>query len=199
VPFPSTRSVADTTDRNRHYARVSVKRFSASATLRDLREADLPHLPSIESEAGASFRAVGMDAVANDDLPTVEELRVYLRVGRGWVAVDDHHLPIGYLIADIVDNEAHIEQVSVLPTWSRRGIGKALIDCAVVWAADLALTAITLTTFTKVAWNGPYYERLGFRYLPEDQIGPELREIRRQEARRGLDAWPRACMWKPVR
>ena len=69
---------------------------------------------------------------------------------------------------------------------------------AVVWAAAQALSAITLTTFTKVAWNGPYYERLGFRYLPEDQIGPELREIRRQEARRGLDAWPRACMWRPV-
>jgi hypothetical protein len=56
---------------------VTIERFSASATVRDLREAELWHLPSIESEAGALFRAVGMDPVANDDLPTVEGLRVY--------------------------------------------------------------------------------------------------------------------------
>jgi GNAT superfamily N-acetyltransferase len=140
-----------------------------------------------------------MDAVANDDLPTVEELRGYLQLGRGWVAVDDDDVPIGYLIADVVDNEAHIEQVSVSPSWSRRGIGRALIDRAALWAAGQRLTAITLTTFTDVAWNGPYYERLGFRYLPEERIGPELKAIRGQEASKGLDTWPRACMWRPVR
>jgi len=171
---------------------------AAPVTVRELREADLRYLPSIELEAGALFSTVDMDAVANDDLPTVEELRVYLQLGRGWVAVDDHDVPIGYLIADVVDNEAHIEQVSVSPTWSRRGIGRALIDCAAAWASDQRLTAITLTTFTDVAWNGPYYERLGFRYLSEERIGPELREIRRREVSRGLDSWPRASMWRPV-
>jgi hypothetical protein len=33
------------------------------------------------------------------------------------------------------------------------------------WAQRHGLAALTLTTFTDVPWNMPYYERLGFRHL----------------------------------
>lgn len=161
-------------------------------------EPDLAWLPGIEREAGGSFRAIGMDAVADGDLPTVDELQVYAAAGRAWVAVDDSDSPVGYLIASVVDNNAHIEQVSVLPAWSRRGIGGALVERAVAWASDQGFKAVTLTTFTEVPWNGPYYQRLGFDYIPPDEIGPDLAGVRLEEARKGLDRWPRACMRRVV-
>jgi len=161
--------------------------------IRTAREEDLGELPGIEREAG-TLRAIGMNTVADDEPPTIDELRPYLERGRAWVAVDEADNPIGYLILDVVDNNAHIEQVSVLPHWSRRGIGRALIERGLAWASERGFAVVTLTTFTDVPWNGPYYEGLNFEYIPAGEVGPELGAIRVEEARKGLDAWPRACM-----
>ncbi|HSP70727.1 MAG TPA: GNAT family N-acetyltransferase, partial [Gaiellaceae bacterium] len=83
---------------------------------------------------------------------------------------------------------------SVHPDHARQGIGRALIERAASWASAHGLHALTLTTYVGVPWNGPYYERLGFRYLARDEETPGLRAIRDDESAAGLDAWPRACM-----
>lgn len=69
-------------------------------------------------------------------------------------------------------------------------------------AREDGLTALTLTTFTDVPWNAPYYARLGFRALSESELTPGLRRIRAEEAAHGLARWPRVCMrvdvpWSP--
>ena len=56
------------------------------------------------------------------------------------------------------------------------------------------LKSVTLTTFANIPWNAPYYERCGFRRLSADELTPGLLRIGREEAERGLDAWPRFCM-----
>ena len=111
------------------------------------------------------FRALGMELVADDDPGSVEDLAPYADGGRALVAVGADDKPVGYLLIDVVDAAAHIEQVSVHPHQARRGIGSELIDEAASWARAQGLRALTLTTYTDVPWNGPYYERLGFRYL----------------------------------
>ncbi|MFE7798881.1 GNAT family N-acetyltransferase [Nocardia sp. NPDC057440] len=157
-------------------------------------ENDLPVLQDIERAAGKPFADIGMTAVADDDPPPLDTLREFVHAGRAWVYADDADRPIGYLILGIVDGDAHVDQVSVDPVHAGNRIGKRLIDHAVRWAKAQGLPAITLTTFTDVAWNGPYYERLGFRYLTTAQETRGLREIRAAEAANGLDRWPRACM-----
>jgi hypothetical protein len=57
---------------------------------------------------------------------------------------------------------------------------------------------MTLTTFLEVPWNGPYYQRLGFRHLPPGDEGPQLRLIREKERAHGLDAWPRGSMRREI-
>jgi ribosomal protein S18 acetylase RimI-like enzyme len=167
-------------------------------SIRQAREADVDRLPIIERDAGAPFREIGMNAVADGDVPTRDELLPHVAAGRVWVAVDDGDTAVGYLIVDLVDGHAHVEQVSVLPACSRRGIGRALVEQALIWAGEQEFDAVTLTTFTEVAWNGPYYQRLGFRFLNPGEVGPELQQIRLEEARKGLDEWPRASMVKAV-
>ncbi len=164
-------------------------------TVRPALGRDFARLQAIEVAAGEMFRALGMDLVADDDPFTVEELRVYADAGRAWVAVSsDPDDADGYLLLDVVDGAAHIEQVSVHPDAARRGIGRALVEHVARWAADAGFFAMTLTTYLDVPWNGPYYERLGFRHLPPDQEGPGLRRVRDHERAHGLDAWPRASM-----
>ena len=78
--------------------------------------------------------------------------------------------------------------------WARRGIGRALVEHAAGRAAAEGLAALTLTTFADVPWNAPYYARLGFRVLAEDDLTPGLRAVRAAERERGLDRWPRVAM-----
>lgn len=158
-------------------------------SIRPARHDDVERMRDIERAAGELFRPLGMDAVADDDPGPAEQLRAYVDDGRAWVAEHDGTVA-GYLLAAVVDGEGHVVQVTVLPAFSRRRIGAALVERAAQWARG----PLTLTTFRDVAWNGPYYERLGFRWLTDDEIGPELRAIREAEAAHGLDRWPRGCM-----
>ena len=162
--------------------------------IRAARAAELSVLQDIERAASTMFVDWGRTEIGAYEPPTLVELRHHQQQGRAWVAVSAHDRPVAYLLADIVDGNAHIEQVSVHPRYARRGLGKALIEQAVAWARQRDLGAVTLTTFTDVPWNAPYYQRLGFRRLSDDELTPGLRAIRAREAAIGLDRWPRCCM-----
>ncbi|MFJ4897954.1 GNAT family N-acetyltransferase [Streptomyces sp. NPDC088727] len=166
--------------------------------IRPARRPDLPLLQDIERAAGEPFRAVGMSGVADDEPPSLDVLDEYRRAGRAWVTVGSDDRPLGYLVADPVDGAAHIEQVSVHPAAARRGLGSGLIGHTERWAAAEGLAALTLTTFSHVPWNAPYYARLGFRVLTAAELTDGLRKIRAEEAEHGLDRWPRVCMRRDV-
>lgn len=161
---------------------------------RTARPDELDALREIESAAAEAFRELGMHEIADDEPPTTDELATFQVDGRAWVAVDATDHPVGYLLVSTVDGNAHIDQVSVHPGHARQGLGRALIEAAAGWARNHALTGLTLTSFAQVPWNAPYYERLGFQALTDEQITSGLREIREHEATLGLDTWPRVVM-----
>jgi len=162
--------------------------------IRGAAESDLPVLQDIERAAGLAFADIGMPEIAADEPLTLDELLVYLRGGRAWVCVEAADRPIAYLIAEVLDGSTHVEQVSVHPDHARQGIGRALLDFVAAWSLAQGQSALTLTTFSDVPWNAPYYERCGFRRLSDAEISPGLRAIRAEETERGLDRWPRTCM-----
>jgi GNAT superfamily N-acetyltransferase len=158
-------------------------------------ERDLGHLQDIEVAAGQCFRDLGMDRVADDAPPPLDLLRGYARDEGLCVATDaEDDRPLAYVLVEPVDGNAHIEQISVHPDSARRRIGGALIEYVARRARAAGFTALTLSTFTEVPWNAPYYQRLGFRALAPGELTPGLRKIRAQEAKVGLDHWPRVCM-----
>ncbi|WP_224387416.1 GNAT family N-acetyltransferase [Pseudonocardia sp. ICBG1293] len=181
--------------------------------IRPARAADIPALREIERAAGEPFRAIGLDVIADEEPPPAAVLAAYVVAGRAWVAersaggtslgtersaggtspgTGRSAAPVGYLLADLVDGCAHVEQVSVLPSQRGRRIGEGLVEHLAGWARDRGLPALTLTTYRDVPWNGPHWVRLGFRELIAP--GPGLRAIREHEAARGLDVWPRLAM-----
>ncbi len=173
---------------------MSVPWVRKEGMIREARTDELPELREVERAAGLPFRAIGMDAVAEDDPPTVAELAAYQADGRAWVCTDAADRPVAYLLVAVVDGHAHIEQVSVHPEHARHGIGRRLIAVAREWALARGLAQLSLTTYAEVPWNAPYYARLGFEVLAPDRLTPGLRAIRDGEAARGLDAWPRVVM-----
>jgi GNAT superfamily N-acetyltransferase len=151
---------------------------------------ELALLPEIERASGELFRDIGMPEIADDDVLPVEILALH----HVWVAAD--LVPVAFIAVGALDGAAHIEQVSVHPSHARRGIGRRLIDHVEAWAATQGLTALTLTTFRDVPWNGPYYERLGFRELTEPT--PGLAVVVAEETARGLDPATRICMRREI-
>ena len=135
-----------------------------------------------------------MDHVADDAPHTVEELADYAGARRSWVAVDESDQPVGYVLLDVIDDNAHIEQMTVRPDHQGQGVARALLVQATGWARGTGRSAISLTTFADVPWNRPLYEHLGFCVLAEDEIGVELRALRDIEAAHGLDPALRVCM-----
>lgn len=162
--------------------------------IRTARNSDLTVMRDIERDAGGLFREIGMPEIADDEPLPLDELARYQEDDRAWVAADDSDVPAAYLVADVVDGDLHIEQVSVHPRAARRGIGRALLDHAAVAAAGRGLRGLTLTTFAEVPWNAPYYARCGFRVLDDSELSPGMRAIREREIAHGLHRWPRVFM-----
>jgi GNAT superfamily N-acetyltransferase len=105
---------------------------------------------------------------------------------------------VGFVCVEVVDGAAHIWQLSVHPRAARRGRGRALVNAVCDWARANGLPAVTLTTFRDVAWNGPFYAKLGFRELGD--LSPGLAAMRQHERFIGDDNFgPRVAMRKDLR
>jgi GNAT superfamily N-acetyltransferase len=165
------------------------------STIRLATETDVHRLVDVEVEAGHMFHAVGMPAVA-EDVPKIADLREVVAAERVWVTVVGAQIA-GYITAEVIDGNAHVAQVSVAPDYAGRGIGRAMIEFVEAWGRSAGCPATTLTTFRHVPWNAPYYLRLGYEVLPDNQIGPELARTMEHEASLpGIEASLRCAMIK---
>jgi predicted N-acetyltransferase YhbS len=72
------------------------------------------------------------------------------------------------------EGAAYLEQIAVLPSHMRQGIGGQLMTEAIAIAHRRGHQDLVLTTYDHVPWNKPYYERLGFETIPADRVGPTL-------------------------
>ena len=135
-----------------------------------------------------------MHSIAEAEPASVEILAAYARQGRSWAFVDALGYPLGYVLVDEVDGNAHIAQVSVRPVAQGYGIGRLLLDRVREWASKTDKPSITLTTIMDVPWNRPLYQHLGFRVLNDAEIGPQLSALRELETAQGLDPNTRVCM-----
>jgi GNAT superfamily N-acetyltransferase len=179
--------------------RVGGRATMGAVIIRAPLDRELPGLVEIERAAGDMFRRTELARVADDEPRPVEWIRRFAAEDLVRVALDDgDDEPVAYLVAEPVDGNLHVEQVSVHPRAARRGFGRALLDHAAGMAAERGLAALTLTTFADVPWNAPYYERLGFVRVPEDDLQPSERQRVSANATGSLGRWPRVAMRRPV-
>jgi GNAT superfamily N-acetyltransferase len=159
---------------------------------------ELAEVQRIEVDSGVPFREIGMTDVADMPPLPLEVLAAAQRAGRLRVAVDADDRPVAFVVVELVDGCAHVQQLSVDPAYARRGIGRRLLDDVADWAAGQGLPALTLTTFRSVPWNGPYYARCGFRELTGAEVTPGLAGLLAAEAALGLDPADRIALRRPV-
>lgn len=164
-------------------------------TVRHAILSDVAQFADVEISACALFRAIPDLAWIAGSEPTSEQEHVTLmKSGTVWAALDDTNLVAGFLLAEVGGSDLHICELAVHSVHQRRGVGARLIDAAALHARQNGLSALTLTTFTNVPWNAPYYARLGFVAVDEADFDRRLRDVFAREVRIGLPVEQRCAM-----
>jgi GNAT superfamily N-acetyltransferase len=166
--------------------------------IRPARVDEFALLREVERRAGARFATVGLDDIANGEPVGIEFLSAIALAGAIRVAADGGDRPVGFTLLGILDRAVHVYELDVVPEHGRRGLGARLIEAAAAYASDASLDALTLSTFRDIPWNGPYYERLGFRYLERREWTPALHLLHNREIQVNLPVDRRAFMRKDL-
>ncbi len=171
--------------------------MSTHYTVRLAAPEHLDRLPDIEREAATRFGDSLPESVLSHVTP-LDSLAAAQQAGLLWVALEPAGTPVGFAVASIHDQHAHLEELDVLPSHGRQGIGSALVKAVVDHALSRDCAELTLTTFRDVPWNAPLYARLGFEVIPEQELTPELASRLSDEAALGLKRSRRVAMRKPL-
>ena len=151
-------------------------------------------IPGIEIAAATLFSTADLPMNLRFRTTAKADLSRAFQNERLWVAVKGKEKVVGFAIADVVDGQAHIVEVGVMPAFGRLGIGTRLVRIAVDWARDLEFEHVSLTTFRHLPWNAPFYQRLGFDRVDPSDYGSELTELFDLEKQAGLDTSKRIAM-----
>ncbi|MET0794579.1 MAG: GNAT family N-acetyltransferase, partial [Polyangiaceae bacterium] len=160
---------------------------------------DIPRLREIEDAAGTLFSGLRLIDEALDASFPLEKLSELVARGQVWVVCATGDLPVGMVIASLEDSAVYLEEIDVLPTYGRRGLGARLLESVCTWARAQGHSAVTLSTFREVPWNGPFYRKHGFRDLEPKEWTPRMHAIREQEALHGLRIEARTFMRRDLR
>jgi len=167
-------------------------------TIRKTRLSDIDCFTAIERSAGQAFKSIADLAwVADGGVMSAREHRHFVEAGLSWVAIETaSQTAAGFIIGEIIGDDFYIAEVSVSQTHQQKGIGSKLIQTVFNQARALDLNEATLTTFLDVPWNAPYYERLGFVVLTDQNIPSYLKQKLHHEESAGLPLELRCAMRK---
>jgi len=165
-------------------------------TLRLARPQEVSAIIALEHAAARIYAAVegyawvaDMPAMASDEVArAIADEGVWVVVGEGDV--------VGAVVCFWHGDDGHLRELNVHPRHQRRGLGRRLVNAALEGARAKGCVRLALTTFSQVPFNGPWYERMGFRRV--SQPTGWLAAERAEERRIGLDRQPRQAMERPV-
>lgn len=164
--------------------------------LRPATPADVPAMQRIEIDAGKRYGANPATRYCLD-IPA-RDAATHARARESGLALvaEVDAAPVGFVIVVMLDGRAHIHELAVARAHQHGGIGRALIAAVEGWAAANGIAETTLTTFREVAWNAPFYARLGYDAFEVGAERPALSAVCAEEHAAGYDATPRVVMRK---
>ena len=149
---------------------------------------DAIRLPPVEHSASRLFLEIpDLASLPDEENLSVRDHQLYIASGTEWVAEGGGGELLGFLAAEIFSTDLHLWEFAVRQGAQGRGIGTQLMHAAETFARARCLGSLTLTTFTDVPWNAPWYSRLGFELDTDDA---RLTALVMAEIKRGL---PRRC------
>ena len=163
---------------------------------------DITGLPGIERSAADLFipylETLGLTTEGLTHTNSIADFKRAQQAGHLWVAIEPQGQPVGFALVLEIGDYAHLEELDVLPTYGRRGLGSALVNTVCTWAKTEGYLAVTLRTFRDVPWNGPFYQRCGFQIVASAQLSAIHVELEAREESRGFLSDLRVTMMCPM-
>ena len=154
--------------------------------LRLAKLSDLPPLEIIERETAEMFPPSALPPEHAQPLPEAV-LAAGISASLLWVAECASGGVVGFVLCERLASCLHIAEMDVRPSFGRKGIGTQLLSQACAAAKDFGLQFITLTTFSHLPWNAPFYAKHGFAEVRSLEQVPHLEAALRHERNRGLE------------
>ncbi|MAK62172.1 MAG: GNAT family N-acetyltransferase [Ponticaulis sp.] len=173
--------------------------FLQKISIHPARIEDIEEIQSVDLAAGTLFDATGLineGPTGQSPIPT-RALKAGCMSGLLSLAAIEETI-VGFVLCRKVSPDLYLEQISVQPEFGRRGIGACLTQHTIQQADNLRLRGVVLSTFRDVAWNGPFYRRLGFSELPRQAMKPWMLELETLQAH-SMDVSLRCFMRRPGR
>lgn len=146
---------------------------------------DLSRLETIERETAAMFPPSTLPPKFAQPVPQAE-LAAGIDACLLWVAECASAGPVGFVVCERHTPSLHIREMDVRPSFGRRGIGTRLLLQTFSAAKGSGLQCVTLTTFSHLPWNAPFYAKRGFVVVQSFERFPHLEAALRHERDRGL-------------
>jgi GNAT superfamily N-acetyltransferase len=157
--------------------------------------ADAAALPAIERSAAQLFRLDPPLAwLADTEVADAAQHLLAIEQACVWVAEHSDGQLTGFVRAVDIDQQLHIEELSVSQAFQGRGIGRALVAAVIEQAHAMQLNSVTLTTFRDLPWNAQFYQRMGFVELANVQADRHLRDALQAEIACGFPPERRCAM-----
>lgn len=172
---------------------------SRKAEPRLARREDLALLPVIERRAGERLRGHRADTVFAASPTPMAAFEQGMAQQLLWVVESDAGDVAGYLLAGVLDDDFHVQQMDVLPEQGRRGHGRALLRHALRQAVERGHCRAVLTTLSDVPWNADFYAGEGFRVWPRDAWRTGMHRVMAEEAAAGFPMELRVAMLRELR
>lgn len=160
---------------------------------------DAQRLPAIETSAAQAFRLIDeLSWLAESPPMSIERHSQLIALSTCWIALDAENRPQGFLSAERHGSDLHIYELSVMQSMQGQGTGRRLVEAAKDYARSIRLSFVTLTTFTNVPWNAPFYSRIGFQAKATADLDERLAGILSEEYKHGFAPDSRCAMAWPV-
>ena len=162
--------------------------------IREARRDDLSAIENIERAAAEVFSEADLPPPLREESTPRIDLEAAGREHRLLVVTTSEGEAVGFALLVLLGGHAHLAELDVHPDHGRRGLGVALVLASASNARAEGHDVLTLTTFSHLPWNAPFYQRMGFDIIESVDLEPPLRAQLDEEAALGLDPKRRVAM-----
>lgn len=143
-------------------------------TVRAASAADLPEIGRVQRSANTLYAPYGL-AEHLDALSTPrEELERGFADRLLWVATDASDTIVGFALASAFGADLHLDEIGVVPSRVRRGVGSSLLAAVMEEGRARAARRLTLLTVDFVPWTLGFYAHHRFTVLTARELDARL-------------------------
>lgn len=166
---------------------------------------DIPDLQAIEVAAAALFRDTPYPELALASPLSTQTYEMHfankhpvfvahIEAEKGNGPDQPHLRNAGFAVVAPLGKGLHLYELSVHRSDQGKGIGRTLLEHVVAYAREKGFPCVTLTTYSDISWNAPFYRSAGFNIVPRREAEPELKGILQKEIDAGANAQNRCIM-----